>query len=111
MRQPALFLRALSDSSTSCRRLDVGVCRAPGIGKPGVEELGKLTALLVRKACVAAVGLRVLKVDFLVRHVKVAAGYDGLAGLALESRQKAAIGIVQAMRTSMRASSFWALGV
>lgn len=25
--------------------LDVGVCRAPGIGKPGVEQLGKLAAL------------------------------------------------------------------
>ena len=37
--------------------LDVGVCRAPGIGKAGVEQLGKLAALLVRKAGVAAVGL------------------------------------------------------
>ena len=45
--------------------LDVGVCRAPGIGKAGVEQLGKLAALLVRKAGVAAVGLGVLKVDVL----------------------------------------------
>ena len=29
-----------------------------------------------------------------MRHVKVAAGYDGFAGLALERVQKAAVGIV-----------------
>ena len=74
--------------------LDVRICRAPGIGKTGVEQLGKLAALLVRKACVAAVGLGVLKVDLLVCHVKVAAGYHGFAGLALERVQKAAVGIV-----------------
>ena len=74
--------------------LDVGVCRTPGIGKAGVEQLGKLAALLVRKAGVAAVGLGVLKVDLLVRHVKVAAGHDGFAGLALERVQKAAVSIV-----------------
>ena len=66
--------------------LDVGVCRAPGIGKAGVEQLGKLAAFFVRKAGVAAVGLGVLKVDLLVRHVKVAAGHDGFAGLALEQK-------------------------
>ena len=74
--------------------LNVRISRAPGIGKAGVEQLGKLTALFVRKACVAAVGLGVLKVDLFVRHVKVAAGYDGLAGFALKCAQKAAIGIV-----------------
>ena len=74
--------------------LDVGICRAPGIGKAGVEQFGKLAAFFVRKARVAAVGLGVLKVDLLVRHVKVAAGYDVFAGLALERVQKAAVGIV-----------------
>ena len=73
---------------------DVWVCRTPGIGKAGIEQLGKLAALLVRKACVAAVGLGVLKVDLLVCHVKVAAGHHGLSGLALEACQKAAVGIV-----------------
>ena len=41
--------------------LDVGVCRAPGIGEAGVEQLGKLAAFFVRKARVAAVGLGVLR--------------------------------------------------
>ena len=74
--------------------LDVRIGRAPGVGKTGIEQLGKLAAFLIRKACVAAVGLGVLKVDLLVRHVKVAAGHHGLAGFALERAQKAAVGIV-----------------
>ena len=74
--------------------LDVGVCRAPGIGKAGIEQLGELAALFVRKTRVAAVGLGVLKVDLLVRHVKVAAGHHGFTGLALKCAQKAAVGIV-----------------
>ena len=74
--------------------LDIRVRCAPGVGKTSIEQLGKLAALLVRKACVAAVGLGVLEVDFLVRHVKVTAGHHGLVGLALEPCQKATIGVV-----------------
>ena len=41
--------------------LDVGICRAPGIGKPGVEQLGKLAALLVRKPALPRLDLGFLR--------------------------------------------------
>ena len=45
---------------------------AERIGETGGEQVAEFAALLVGKAGVAAVGLRVLEVDLLVRDVEVA---------------------------------------
>ncbi len=56
--------------------LPVRIEIAPGINQPVREHRVHLPALLVCKACMAAVGLRILQVDFLVRDVQIAAVND-----------------------------------
>ena len=51
------------------------------VGETCVEQLLELGTLLVGEACVLAVALRVLQVDFLMGDVHVAADDDGLAGV------------------------------
>ena len=46
------------------------------VGEARIEEMGELLALLVGEAGIAAVGLRIFQVDFLVCYVEVAAGND-----------------------------------
>ena len=55
----------------------VGVEEAESVGEARIEEMGELLALLVGEAGIAAVGLRIFQVDFLVCYVEVAAGNDG----------------------------------
>ena len=54
---------------------------AEGVDEAGVEQLGERCTLLVGKACFAPVGTGVLQVDFVVRHVEIAAGDHGFGGL------------------------------
>ena len=58
---------------------------AERVGESGVEQLGHLSAFLIGESGVAAVGFRVFKVDFAMRHVQVAAHHHGL--LAVEPFQ------------------------
>ena len=50
----------------------VGMEMAEGVYKTALEQEGHLLALLIREAGIATVGLGVLEVDFLVRHIEVA---------------------------------------
>ena len=56
----------------------VGVKGAEGVDESAAEQGGELLALFVGESCIAAVGLGVLQVDFLMCHVHVAAHDDGL---------------------------------
>ena len=51
----------------------VGIKVPPGIGESGFQKDGEFIPFFVRESGVPAVGLRVLKVYLLVRHVHVAA--------------------------------------
>ena len=55
-----------------------GVEAAEGVGEAACEQRRHLLALLVGEACVLAVGLGVLEVNFLVGHIEVATDDDGL---------------------------------
>lgn len=59
------------------RPLKPRVKHAEGVHEARREQIGKLAALLIGKACIAAVGFRVLQVDFLVRHIEIAAHHNG----------------------------------
>ena len=56
----------------------VGVKVAEGVDEACIQKLLQLAALFVSEACIAAVGLRVLQVDLLVRYIEVATDDDGL---------------------------------
>lgn len=57
---------------------------AERVGEAGIEQRRELSALFVGEVGVEVIGLRVFEVDFLVRHVEVAAGHYGLLGIELE---------------------------
>ena len=56
---------------------DLGIEETPCVSETGTEQDGHLLALLVGETCVLAVSLWIFQVDFLVRHVQVAAHDDG----------------------------------
>ncbi len=56
----------------------VGVFPSEGVGESAAEQCGHFLSLFVGEAGVVAVGFRVFDIDFLVRHVEVAAYNDGL---------------------------------
>ena len=51
---------------------------AKSVGKAGGEQFGELAALLVGEARVAAIGLRILQVNLLMRNIQISADNDGL---------------------------------
>ena len=61
----------------------VGIEIAEGVGKAGSQQVGELGAFFVGKAGIAAVGLGVLEVDFLMGHVQVPTEDDGFLGFQL----------------------------
>ena len=56
---------------------------AKGVSKACCLQLAELTALLVGKAGISAVRLGVLEVDFLRRHIQIAADHDRLMRIQL----------------------------
>ena len=63
--------------------LCVRVEETEGVREAGIQEFGHLGALLVGKARVHAVCLRILQVNLLMRHVQVTAIYDGFLSVQL----------------------------
>ena len=58
--------------------------KAERVGKSTLEHHSEFFALLVRKSSVTTVGFRIFQVDFLMRHVQVAAEHHGLSGIEVE---------------------------
>ena len=59
---------------------------AEGVGKTGIQQLGKLFPFLVGKACAAPVGTGIFQVDLLVRNVHITADDHRFFGVQLQQK-------------------------
>ena len=84
----------------------VGVKRSERIDKSLRKKPCHLRTLLVRESGVLAIGLRILQVNLLVRHIKVATENDWLAGVKrLDVRKEVVLpchAVVQTAQTVLR---------
>ena len=56
----------------------VGVQMAEGVGKTCLQCLGEACPLFIGETGIAPIGFGILQVDFIVGHIQIAAGDDGL---------------------------------